>query len=253
MMRLIRIQHGVAVEHPAGVAVPLRHVIGIGRNYAEHATEQGAAVPDRPMVFTKNAAACCLSGEEIVVPACCLDAETGGNPDAEHPRSRGQVDFEAELAVIIGAAVKDADPHEAMGAVLGYAAANDVSARWWQKQGSGGQFCRGKSFDTFCPIGPELVERDAVGDVQNLAVRCRVNGETMQDGSTRDMIFPVGELIAELSRGTTLVPGTVILTGTPSGVGMARDPKVFLQDGDTVEVEVEGIGTIANRVRWELG
>lgn len=253
-MKIIKIQHGVAVEHPAGVALPLRQVIGIGRNYAEHAAEQGATVPDRPMVFMKYASSCCVDGDEIVVPRACQDAATGGAGAAGATgRARGQVDFEAELAVVIGEAARDVSEAEALGCVLGYACANDVSARWWQKQGSGGQFCRGKSFDTFCPIGPALVGRDAVGDVQNLDVICRVNGVVMQHGNTREMLFPVARLIADLSRGATLVPGTVILTGTPSGVGMARTPPWYLQDGDMVEVEVERVGVLRNRVRFEEG
>ncbi|MAY75494.1 MAG: 5-carboxymethyl-2-hydroxymuconate isomerase [Phycisphaerae bacterium] len=247
-MKIIRIQNGVAVEHPSGVALPIRHVIGIGRNYAAHAGEQGAKVPDRPMVFTKNPAACCVDGDEIIVPKVCQDEATGGDGDG---RSRGQVDFEAELGVVIGAAAKDVSEDEALDYVLGYCCANDVSARWWQKQGSGGQFCRGKSFDTFCPMGPTLVHRDEVGDGSGLTIRCRVNGETMQDGTTSDMIFSVRRLVSDLSQGTTLLPGTLILTGTPSGVGMARTPEVYLQDGDEVEIEINGLGVLRNRVRWE--
>ena len=238
-MRLVRLDYGVGVETASGV-IPVRHIIGIGRNYAEHASEQGAEVPDRPMVFTKNPCAACLDGDDIVIPAACRDGATGG------PR---QVDFEAELAVVIGWACKDVGEERALEFVLGYCCANDVSARWWQKKGSGGQFCRGKSFDTFCPLGPAVVPAAAVQDVQGLAVRCRVNGEVMQEASTKDMIFPVRHLVAELSRGTTLMPGTVILTGTPSGVGMARTPPVWLKDGDVVEVEVGGVGVLKNRVR----
>jgi len=237
-MKLVRCEFGVGVETGSGV-LELRHIIGIGRNYAEHASEQGASVPERPMVFTKNPGAACLDGDEIVIPPACRDSATGG------PR---QVDFEAELAVILGRACRDVPESRALEHVLGYCCANDVSARWWQKKGSGGQFCRGKSFDTFCPLGPSVVDPGEVGDVQALGVRCRVNGETMQNGSTRDMIFPVATLIAELSRATTLAPGTVILTGTPSGVGMARTPPVWLKDGDEVEVEVAGLGAIRNRV-----
>ncbi|MCA9298076.1 MAG: fumarylacetoacetate hydrolase family protein, partial [Phycisphaerales bacterium] len=131
-----------------------------------------------------------------------------------------------------------------------YACANDVSARWWQKKGSGGQFCRGKSFDTFCPVGPEIVPRDAVGDPQMLSIRCRVNGEVMQDANTADMFFPVASLISELSRSTTLAPGTMILTGTPGGVGMARTPPRYLTDGDVVDVEIQGVGTLTNTVAF---
>jgi len=219
--------------------LPIRHIIGIGRNYAEHASEQGADVPDRPMIFTKNPASLCGSGDDIVIPACCADPETGG-PE--------QVDFEAELGVIIGTAAKDISEDDALSHVLGYCCANDVSARWWQKKGSGGQFCRGKSFDTFCPIG-EVTAASEIADPQDLTVRCVVSGEVMQEASTSQMIFPVRTLIAELSRGTTLLPGTLILTGTPSGVGMARNPQRFLRDGDVVEVEISGLHALRNRVR----
>jgi len=238
-MNLVRIEHGVAIETPDGL-LPVRHVIGIGRNYAEHATEQGADVPDRPMIFTKNPAAACLDADPIVIPDLCRDEATGGE----------QVDYEAELAVVIGRAAKDVPASRALEHVIGYCCANDVSARWWQKKGSGGQFCRGKSFDTFCPLGPCLVPAPEIADVQDLAIRCRVNGEVRQDARTSMMIFPVATLVSELSRATTLMPGTVILTGTPSGVGMARTPPLWLTDGDVVEVEIEGIGVLRNPVRF---
>ncbi len=239
MMELVRTDQGIGVETGDGLMM-VRQVIGIGRNYAEHAHEQGAALPEHPMVFTKNVASVCLDGDEIVVPAIARDEGFGGN----------QTDFEAELAVIIGRDCKDVSAGEAMGYVLGLCCGNDVSARWWQKKGSNGQFCRGKGFDTFCPLGPRLVGVDEIEDVGSLRVRCRVNGELMQDGDTSQMIFPLAELIADLSRGTTLVAGTVILTGTPSGVGMARDPQVWLQDGDLVEVEIDGVGVLRNSVRF---
>ena len=238
-MELIRTERGVAVEREGDEPLLIGHVIGIGRNYAEHASEMGGSVPERPMYFTKNPASVCLDGDAIVIPDLCRDEATGG----------AQVDYEAELGVILGRDAKDVREDDAMDVVLGYCCGNDVSARWWQKQGAGGQFCRGKSFDTFCPIGPWVVPAGEVGDVQALSVRCRLNGETMQDGNTVDMIFPVARLIAELSRGTTLRAGTLILTGTPSGVGFGRTPQVFLKDGDVVEVEIEGLGTLRNPVR----
>ncbi|QYU70097.1 fumarylacetoacetate hydrolase family protein [Leptolyngbya sp. 15MV] len=248
-MELLRHHHTLAIAAPGGVlAIP--YIIGIGRNYAEHAREQAADGPTRPMVFTKSPASLCRSGDEVIVPRLCLDPATGGN----------QTDFEAELAVVIGPGpagrpCRDVSTAEALSFVLGYACANDVSARWWQKEGSGGQFCRGKSFDTFCPLGPTVTPRAAVPDPRALRVVCRVNGTIMQDGRTADMIFDVPTLVAELSRGATLPPGTVILTGTPSGVGMARKPPVWLADGDIVEVEITGpgvsLGTLRNRVRFE--
>jgi 2-keto-4-pentenoate hydratase/2-oxohepta-3-ene-1,7-dioic acid hydratase in catechol pathway len=133
--------------------------------------------------------------------------------------------------------------------VLGYTCACDVSARRWQKHGGGGQWVRGKSFDTFCPIGPALVTGDEIGDPQSLGVRCRINGQLMQQSDTGDMIFPVARLISFLSRDTTLLPGTLILTGTPSGVGFARRPPVFLAPGDRVSVEIDGVGTLDNPVQ----
>ncbi|MBC7835789.1 MAG: fumarylacetoacetate hydrolase family protein [Phycisphaerales bacterium] len=242
-MSLSRIATQIVIDRDPSAAGPLslRHIIAIGRNYAEHAREQGAAVPELPVIFTKNPAALSLSGDDIVIPRICQDRE--------------QVDFEAELAFIIGpgpggAPAKDVPRERWRDHVLGFTGANDVSARWWQKEGSGGQFYRGKSFDTFCPIGPIVVPTSAI-DPANARIRCRVNGETMQDASTSQMLFPIDVLVAELSRGTTLVPGTVVITGTPSGVGMSRKPPVFLKDGDVVEVEIDGIGVLRNRVRAE--
>lgn len=236
-MQLTRTDHTLAVLDDQGNATPIRHIIGIGRNYAEHAKEQGAAVPDRPMLFTKNLAALCMSGQDIVVPKACQD--------------RPQVDFEGELAVITGPrSARDVPLDNALSHVLAYCVANDVSARWWQKEGSGGQFYRGKSFDTFCPLSTPVAGA-SVPNPQDLKLVTKVNGHTMQDGSTRDMIFSVAVLIHELSKGHTLLPGTLILTGTPSGVGMARNPQVWLKHGDVVDVTIPGVGTLTNRVRFE--
>lgn len=235
-MDIIRSGGGLAIWTATG-ALPICAIIGIGRNYAEHATEQGAAIPERPMVFTKSIASACLHGDDIVVPRVCQDRE--------------QVDFEGELAVVIGSPARDVAPERALEFVLGYACANDVSARWWQKEGSGGQFYRGKSFDTFCPVGPRIVPASEVGDPQALRLATRVNGREMQNAPTSQMMFTVASLIADLSRGATLLPGTVILTGTPSGVGMARKPPEYLQHGDVVEVEIDRIGVLRNRVRFE--
>ncbi|CAG0958911.1 2,4-diketo-3-deoxy-L-fuconate hydrolase [Phycisphaerales bacterium] len=240
-MNLIRLETGVGIQTRENV-LPIPYILGIGMNYAAHAKEQGKGVPERPMVFTKNPYSVVLSGEDIVIPRVCRD--------------RPQVDFEAELGVVIGRRrdgrlVRDVSKDEALTCVLGYVAANDVSARWWQKEGSGGQFCRGKSFDTFCPIGPWVVPAAEVPNPNALRIRSRVNGVTMQDANTSDMIFDVATLVSELSQGSTLPPGTLIVTGTPSGVGMARTPPEFLKDGDVVEVEIERVGVIRNRVREE--
>ncbi|MCW5776218.1 MAG: fumarylacetoacetate hydrolase family protein [Phycisphaeraceae bacterium] len=236
-MDFVRLDRGVGVRR-GGDVLPIRQVLGIGRNYAEHAHEQGADVPDRPMIFSKNLGSLCLDRDNVVIPSCCRDPATGGE----------QTDFEAELGVVLGKPARDAAESDALSLVLGYCCANDVSARWWQKTGSGGQFWRGKSFDTFCPVGPRLVPANEIADPQSLRVVCRVNGVVMQDDTTANMIFPVARLIAELSRGTTLLPGTLILTGTPSGVGMARTPPVWLRGGDSVEVEIESIGVLRNAV-----
>lgn len=238
-----------SVMLPTG-PLPLHTILGIGRNYADHAKEQGAAVPDAPMVFTKNAASVVGHEDAIIVPKAC---------QAPGPNN-GQVDFEGELAVIIGPSdrgpCRDVSERDALQHVLGYCVGNDVSARWWQKSGSGGQFFRGKSFDTFCPLGPVVTEASAVGgpnsfDPGSLRLITRVNGVVMQDDTTAKMIFSVQQLIAELSRGMTLLPGTVIMTGTPAGVGMARTPPVWLKHGDTIEIEIEHLGTLRNRVQFE--
>ena len=210
-------------------------ILAIGRNYAAHAAEMGSAAPGRPLVFMKNPASVIGDGEPIIIPPICM----------EHGP---QVDIEGELAVVIDRDCRDVPVDEAIGVVRGYLCANDVSARWWQKEGSGGQFCRGKSFDTFCPLGPLVAAAD-IPDPQALAIRTRVNGVTMQESNTALMLFPIATLVAELSRGITLLAGTVILTGTPEGVGAARNPPVFLKPGDLVEVDSTGVGTLRNPVR----
>ena len=211
----------------------------IGLNYRKHAKETGAPVPNMPVVFMKPVSAIQHPGASIVIPAAC-----------EHGP---EVDFEAELAVVIGKQGKDIDPATALDHVLGYTCGNDVSARRWQKHGGGGQWVRGKSFDTFCPLGPVLVTADEIPDPQVLAIRTHLNGDCMQDDNTDDMLFTVAQLIAFLSRDTTLMPGTVILTGTPSGVGFARDPQIFLSPGDVVDISIEGIGVLSNPVTAASG
>jgi 2-keto-4-pentenoate hydratase/2-oxohepta-3-ene-1,7-dioic acid hydratase in catechol pathway len=212
-------------------------ILAIGRNYVEHAAELGNQAPERPMVFMKNPACVIGNGEAIVIPAIC-----------DEPQE--QVDYEGELAVIIGRDCRDVSEALALEMVSGYAVANDVTARWWQKNGSGGQFVRGKSFDTFCPMSA-AVPSAKVKNPQDLTIETKLNGEVVQQGHTSKMIHPVATLIAELSRGTTLLSGTVILTGTPSGVGAAKNPPRFLREGDEVAVTIGGLGTLRNPVRHE--
>lgn len=215
------------------------NIFGIGLNYRAHAIETGAALPEHPVIFMKPTTTVTGPGSAIHLPAAC-----------EHGP---EVDFEAELAVVIGRAARNISEARALDYVLGYTCANDVSARRWQQHGGGGQWVRGKSFDTFCPLGPVLVTADEIPDPQSLSVRCVLNGERMQDGDTADMIFPVSRLIARISRDTTLLPGTVILTGTPAGVGFTRSPPVFLAAGDQVSVEIEKIGVLENPVAAATG
>lgn len=204
-------------------------VVCVGLNYVDHAREVELALPERPLLFAKWQSAVIASGEPIVIPA-----------------GVEQVDYEAELAAVIGTRVKGVSVENALEAVAGYACLNDVSARVLQF--ADGQWTRAKSLDTFCPIGPHVVPRDEVGDPQSLRIQCRVNGETLQDGSTADMIFGVAELVAYVSETITLEPGDVIATGTPPGVAFGRPDGRYLQDGDTVEVEIERVGVLANPV-----
>ncbi len=206
----------------------------IGRNYAAHAAEMQSAPPERPTVFMKNPASVIGPQDDIVIPPICH----------EHGP---QVDFEGELAAIIGRDCRDVDESNALDFVFGWSVANDISARWWQKEGSGGQWIRGKSFDTFCPLGPE-VPAGSVSDPQSLRLITRLNGDIMQEASTADMIFGVQDLLVDLSRDMTLLAGTVLLTGTPAGVGAGRTPPRFLQDGDVIEIEIEQVGTLSNPV-----
>jgi 2-keto-4-pentenoate hydratase/2-oxohepta-3-ene-1,7-dioic acid hydratase in catechol pathway len=210
-------------------------ILCIGKNYSDHAAEMGGKAPEALVMFMKNPASACGDGDSIVIPPIC---------DEHGP----QVDYEGELALIVGRDCRDVPEQDALSVLAGYAAANDVTARWWQREGGGGQFCRGKGFDTFCPIGA-IVPVSAVRDPQSLRVVTRLNGTVMQDSSTSLMLHPVARIIAELSRGTTLLSGTVILTGTPAGVGFGRNPKVFMQAGDVVEVEIEGVGRVRNPVK----
>jgi 2-keto-4-pentenoate hydratase/2-oxohepta-3-ene-1,7-dioic acid hydratase in catechol pathway len=211
-------------------------IMCIGLNYRAHANETGAKLPVHPVLFMKNPAAVQNPGDPIELPT--------------HLASHS-VDYECELAVIIGKSCKNATPETALDYVLGYTAGNDVSARDWQKEFGGSQWCRGKTFDTFCPLGPAIITTDEIPDPNRLALSTTVNGQRRQSSNTADMIFSVRQLIAFLSGSTTLLPGTVIMTGTPDGVGMGRKPPVYLKGGDQVMVSVEKIGELSNPVRSE--
>jgi len=242
------------------------NILCIGLNYKRHAEECGMKFPEYPVLFFKNSSAACAHGDNIVIPAVSWPEE---------------MDYECELAVVIGKPCKNVTKERALvrnntsyllehppikvnsifsnrsivylisplqDYVLGYMCANDVSARKWQMNGGGGQWNRGKSFDTFCPLGPCLVTSDEIPDPNALKIRTVLNDKVMQDWSTDDMIFNVPEIIEFLSQGTTLAPGTVILTGTPQGVGFAMKPPVVLQEGDVVTIDIEKIGQLTNTV-----
>lgn len=211
-------------------------ILCIGLNYRKHAAESNSPEPKFPVLFVKSAGAAQDPDAPILLPR----------------RLRSdKVDYEAELAVVIGRAAKNVSRETALDYVLGYTCANDVSARDWQKDGGGGQWCRGKSFDTFCPLGPVIVTTDEITDPHTLKIAARVNGETLQDWNTNDMIFDIATIIEFLSSSNTLQPGTVILTGTPHGVGMARTPPRWLLAGDVAEIEIEKIGILRNPVAEE--
>ncbi len=212
-------------------------IICIGLNYRHHAAESGNPIPDVPVVFFKGINAVQNPGDPILIPT--------------HLPSN-EVDYECELAMVIGKKGKNIPREKALDYVLGFTCANDVSARDWQMRRSGGQWCRAKSFDTFAPLGPRLVTTDEIGDPQSLRIATRLNGETVQDWNTDDMIFDIPTLIEFLSGSTTLLPGTVILTGTPHGVGVARKPQLWMKPGDLVEVEIEKIGILKNPIRAEV-
>ena len=207
-------------------------IVCVGLNYRDHAAEGGMDLPKAPLLFAKWPNTLIGDGDAIVLP----------------PES-SQVDYEAELGVVIGAKAKRVSERDALDHVAGYICVNDVSAR--DMQFADGQWTRGKSPDTFCPVGPRLVPREEIADPQALAIRCLVNGEALQDSSTAQMIFSVAEIIAYTTRIITLEPGDLLATGTPAGVGIFRDPKVLLADGDEVVVEIEGIGRLVNVCRFD--
>jgi len=209
------------------------NLLCIGLNYKKHAAESNSPTPTYPVLFIKNTASVQNPGDAIEIPV-------------KLPSTK--VDYECELAIVIGKRCKNATKANALEYVLGYTCANDVSARDWQRDGGGGQWCQGKSFDTFCPLGPVLVTKDEIPHPNKLSIKTILNGEVMQDWNTDDMIFDVPTIIEFLSASKTLLPGTVILTGTPHGVGFARNPPVWLKPGDTVSIEIEKIGTLTNPV-----
>ena len=207
-------------------------IVCVGLNYHDHAEEGGQDLPKAPLLFAKWPNTLIGDGEPIVLP----DEST-------------EVDYEAELGVVIGTTAKHVSERDALDVVEGYICVNDVTAR--DLQFGDGQWTRGKSPDTFCPVGPRLVPREEIEDPQALAIRCVLNGQTMQESSTSQMIFSVAEIIAYVTRLITLEPGDLIATGTPAGVGVFRDPKVLLKDGDEVSVEIEDLGTLTNPVEKE--
>ncbi len=224
-----------AVERLLAPVVPPM-LWGIGLNYRRHALEAGMALPERPVVFAKGVNCIQDPGGPILIPTRAATAE---------------LDYECELVVVIGKPCRNVNRGEALAHVAGYTCGNDVSARDWQLRLGGTQWCRGKSFDTFAPIGPCLVTADAIPDPNALRIQTLLNGEVVQDATTADMVFDVPTLIAFLSQDTTLLPGTLIFTGTPSGVGMGRKPPRWLAAGDEVSIVIEGIGTLTNPVRSE--
>lgn len=204
-------------------------IVCVGLNYQDHAAEAGLPAPERPLLFAKWPTALIGPGDPIVLPA-----ETD------------QVDFEAELGLVIGREARDVTPDDALGVLAGAVCLNDVTAR--DIQTADGQWTRSKSFDSFCPVGPRVVPIEELGDITDLQIRCLLNGEVVQESRTSEMIFSIPDIIAYASRATTLQPGDLIATGTPSGVGAGRTPPLFLKDGDVVSVEIENIGALSNPV-----
>ncbi|MFW6281861.1 MAG: fumarylacetoacetate hydrolase family protein [bacterium] len=204
------------------------NVIAIGLNYRNHVKESGHDMPEQPAIFLKASSSVVGDGDNIMLPVMAPE----------------EVDYEAELAIVIAKEAKNVSEDEAKDYVLGYTCANDVSARDCQRR-IDKQWARGKSFDTFCPLGP-VIETEL--DPDNCNIKSTLNGEIMQNSNTSDMIFNISYLVSYISKNMTLLPGTVILTGTPEGVGFARKPAVFLREGDLIEIEIEGIGKLSNKV-----
>ena len=206
-------------------------IICVGANYAEHAKEVGEEQPDEPIIFCKFPTALHAPNEPVVLPTVSQ-----------------KVDYEAEFVVVIGRQGRNISEKDALNYVAGYTCGNDVSARDWQLEKSGGQWLLGKSFDTFAPVGPWVVTTDEIPDPENLDIALRLNGQTMQQSNTRNFIFPIAKVIAYVSQVCTLTPGDLLFTGTPNGVGLGRKPPIFLKSGDTMEVDIEKIGVLRNPV-----
>lgn len=221
----------VAISKLLAPVVP-PNIFAIGRNYRAHAAETGSQVPEAPLIFIKATTSLLDPGGAIEIPHS----------------APSEVDFEAELAIVIGRTARRVSEAEAFEFVMGFACANDVSARDCQRNDK--QWARAKGFDTFCPLGPWIVTADEL-DPDNCSVRSRLNGEVMQDSNTSNMMHSCRKLVSYVSHQFTLLPGTLILTGTPEGVGMARKPPIFLRPGDQIEVEIGGIGVLSNRVGGE--
>jgi len=225
-------QRGTPIVGEVRLLAPIpdpQKVICVGLNYADHAKESGQEPPEEPVFFCKFPTAVAAHGDSIRLP-----------------KQSSEVDYEAELVVVIGRGGRDIAKDKAMEHVAGYCPGHDVSARDWQLRKPGKQWLLGKTFDTFAPFGPAMTTADEVPDPQNLRIQLRLNGATMQDSTTKQLIFRIDELIAYLSQVCTLSPGDVIFTGTPPGVGAARKPPVFLKPGDVAEVEIEKLGTLSN-------
>lgn len=219
------------VEPPAIICVALNYMLHIKERIVP-VVGKGKSSPDEPVLFLKNPASATGHNQPIRIPGVCED----------------EVDYEGELAAIIGKNCCNVSREEALDYVFGYTVANDVSARVWQRVRGGSQWCRGKSFDTFAPLGPVMVTADEIPDPDNLNLKTVLNGETVQDGNTKDMIFDVATLISFIAQDTTLLAGTVIMTGTPEGVGWSRDPKLLLHAAGEISIEIENIGRLTNPI-----
>lgn len=215
----------------------IRTVRGIGLNYRKHAKETNLPIPKYPILFHKPSTSITGPHDPIYIPKLI--------------QSRNTSDYECELVIVMGTRCKDVTEAEAVGCILGYSVGNDVSQREWQMELGGTQWSFSKGFDASAPLGPQIVSPSILHDASGLRIKTTIAGETLQDSSTSDLIFSVPQIVAFLSQGTTLMPGDVIYTGTPEGVGLGRTPKRFLKDGEVVEVELEGVGKCSNQVIWE--